>query len=315
MEMFRVLRPGSSTTVQDRGRFGYQHLGVPPAGALDDFSFQAANLLAGNGENEAALEITFQGPTLEVLGEGYAALTGAEMDVALNGLALPCWRSFRIKPGDRLKIGRARRGLRAYLAVKGGIDVPLVMGSRSTYTAASLGGFRGRPLAAGDVLFRGEGRSPAKTAACPVDLIPPLPGEITLRAIPGPQDDLFEEGLDILFSSAYEVTPEANRMGYRLLGEKVPLAHQAPRSIISEPSLPGGVQIPPGGNPIILLLEQTVGGYAKIATVISSDISQVAQAKPGDSIRFERITLQEAHRIYRDRKRLLDRLREAVLSA
>ncbi|MDZ4164647.1 MAG: biotin-dependent carboxyltransferase family protein [Smithellaceae bacterium] len=308
MEIFRVLKPGPQTQIQDLGRYGYLQYGVPPCGVLDQYSSRVANLLAGNSGNEALLEITFQGPRLEVLGRAILAITGADMEVTLNGDACPLWASFPVKPGDILNIGQAKRGLRAYLAVTGGIDVPLIMGSRSTYSAAGFGGYQGRALATGDILACGEGAEGKAGISCPAEFIPPLTSETVLRAIPGPQDYMFEEGLANFFGSTYEVTPYSNRMGYRLEGLAITLGSGRPQSIISEPSLPGGVQVPADGKPIILLLEQTTGGYAKIATVISTDICRVAQARPGDRIIFARISLEEAHVLFLEREARLQKL-------
>lgn len=308
MEIFRVLKSGPQTQVQDLGRYGYLQYGVPPCGVLDQYSSRVANLLAGNSGNEALLEITFQGPRLEVLGRAMLAVAGADMAVTLNGETRPGWTSFSVRPGDILNIGQAKRGLRAYLAVTGGIDVPLIMGSRSTYSAAGFGGYQGRALAWGDILARGGGPEGKAGISCPAEFIPPFTSETVLRAIPGPQDYMFEEGLATFFGSTYEVTPHSNRMGYRLEGPAIALDPDRPQSIISEPSLPGGVQAPADGKPIILLLEQTTGGYAKIATVISTDICRVAQARPGDRVSFARVSLEEAHGLFKERESRLKKL-------
>lgn len=313
MEVFRILRAGPQLTVQDLGRYGYLQYGVPVSGVLDDYSGRWANLLVGNDFNHAVLEMTFQGPRLEFLGAAHLAITGAEMPVTLNGRPQPMWSGFEVEPGDILNIGPARRGLRAYLAVAGGIDVPLVMGSRSTYAAAALGGYQGRALVAGDVVACGEPEGESRCLSCPAALIPVFSSEIVLRVIPGPQDYMFDEGLRTLFDSPYEVTPLANRMGYRLKGPAITPRPGMPPSIISEPSLPGAVQVPPDGQPIVLLLEQTTGGYAKIASVISCDISRIAQARPGDRIVFNHIGLEEAHAIFLERDAVLRRFAEKRL--
>lgn len=298
MELFRVESPGAYTTVQDLGRFGYQHMGVPVCGALDPRSARLANQSLGNPENAAVLELTIMGPSLEALADADAVVCGAEMGLSLNGAAIPGWTTFRVRPGDMLDIMQVRRGCRAYLAVTGGFDVPVAMGSRSTYAGGKLGGFSGRPLATGDVLAAAGG--PLLPAPRRVDdaFIPDFPTEIRLRAIPGPQNDFFDKGMDILFESEYLVTPKADRMGYRLMGPEIPIREGMPQSIVSEPSMPGGVQIPADRQPIVLFVEQTVGGYAKIATVISSDLPRLAQATPGDMVRFEAVDLETAHRIY-----------------
>ena len=297
-ETFRVSAPGPYTTIQDRGRFGYVHMGVPVSGALDDFAYAAANLLVGNAEDRPTLEITFTGPELDVLSDADIALAGAEMDVAVNGRPVRTWRSVRVKQGDRIAVGQAGSGCRGYLAVTGGIAVPDVMGSASTYVSGRIGGIDGRPLQVGDILERGPGALLENPRYMP--WFPLYGPDIHVRAIPGPQDEYFRESMDLFFSYAYTVTDKANRMGYRLDGPAVSRDPGAPKSIISEPSMHGNVQVPPDGKPIILMKEQTIGGYAKIATVITPDLFKVAQARPGDCIYFHPVTLDEAHGIYAD---------------
>ena len=308
MEMFQVLTSGAYTTVQDKGRYGYQHMGIPMSGAIDSFSCRVANLLVGNPQESAVLEITVTGPRLAVLKEAYVALTGAEMGISLNDKPIEGWMSFRVTKGDLLAVRQIKSGCRAYLAVSGGIDVPEVMGSRSTYVGGKLGGYQGRPLNKGDLLYAGEGRPLKASRRLPSARIPKYASQISLRAVPGPQDDFFREGMTTFFQSEFKVSPSADRMGYRLQGPAIRIREDMPKSIISEPSMPGGVQIPADEQPIILLVEQTVGGYTKIATVISTDISKVAQAVPGNAITFERVTLETAHSLYRDRERLLQEI-------
>jgi biotin-dependent carboxylase-like uncharacterized protein len=313
MDAFSVLTPGAYTTVQDGGRYGYQNMGIPVSGVLDAYAFRAANILAGSPENSAVLEMTVTGTHLEVLREANVAITGADMAMTLNDQPVPGWKSIRVKAGDLLDIHQVKSGCRAYLAVNGGIDVPVVLGSRSTYVGGKLGGYMGRPLQAGDVIQGGASKLSGILREFPSDLIPKHPSEIAIRAIPGPQDDFFKEGLDILFRSEYMVSTKADRMGYRLQGPNVRLRQGMPKSIISEPSMPGGVQVPADEQPIILLVEQTVGGYCKIATVISTDLPKVAQATPGDTIRFEKVTLETAHALYRERQKLFQELRERLM--
>ena len=308
-DIFNVLSPGAYTTVQDLGRFGWQPFGVPPSGMLDDFAGRVANMLVGNPDTAALLELTFSGPTLKILSPATIALTGADMPFSINGVPAAGWCALPVQPGDTVTVGMARSGCRGYLAVSHGIDVPLVMGSRSCYVGAAIGGFKGRPLQPGDCLRRGPGEADYLARRVPVERVPAYPSEITLRAIPGPQDDFFDYGLDVFFNASFTVSPQADRMGCRLQGPFISQIEAMPRSIISEPSLPGGVQIPQDGQPIILLSEQTVGGYTKIATVISSDIPRVAQALPGDRIRFERIDIDAAHALYRHQASLLKRIR------
>ena len=265
MDLFNIVTPGAYTTVQDSGRYGYQQMGIPVSGALDLFAFQIANMLVENKKNQAALEMTITGPHLEVLADLVVAVTGAEIGVTLNGQSVAMWRSFQIKAGDTLTIHQVKSGCRAYLAVSGGLDVPVIMGSRSTYVGGHLGGFNGRPLQPGDQLQTRNRKIPGFSRAVLEKDIPHFPSEISLQAIAGPQDDFFDEGLDLLFSSEFMISAKADRMGYRLQGQPIPISSQKPKSIVSEPSMPGGIQIPADEQPIILLVEQTVGGYAKIA--------------------------------------------------
>jgi biotin-dependent carboxylase-like uncharacterized protein len=312
MDLFSVLAPGGYTTIQDEGRSGLQRMGIPVCGALDAFAFHSANLLVANFGNAAVLEITVMGPRLEMLVEADLAITGAEMGMTLNDQPLDAWKSFRVKPGDVLDIQQVKSGCRAYLAVNGGIDVPEVMGSRSTYVGGNIGGYRGRLLKAGDVIKCGRAERLAGTRAMPSDMIPSYPPEIVLRAIPGPQDDFFREGLDLIFKSDFMVSTKADRMGYRLQGPKIGIRKGRPKSIISEPTMPGGVQIPPDEQPIILMVEQTVGGYTKIVTVISVDLPKVAQATPGDTVRFERVSLETAHTLYKKQHKKIQALADRL---
>jgi len=300
MDTLLVLAPGPYTTVQDKGRFGYQQIGVPISGAIDQFAFRVANFLVGNPEESAVLEITVVGPQLAVLREVDLALTGAEMGFELNHDPVECWKTVRVKPGDVISIQQVKSGCRGYLAVNGGIDVPEVMGSRSTYVGGKLGGYKGRTLKKGDLIQSIEGSLLNKPRYLPESWIPLYSEEVLLHAIPGPQDDFFDEGMETLFQSEFSVTDKADRMGYRLQGPSIQLKEKMPKSIISEPTMPGGVQIPADRQPIVLLAEQTVGGYAKIATVISPDLSRIAQAIPGNTVRFEQVSLESAHRLYHE---------------
>jgi antagonist of KipI len=309
MELFAVRNPGSMTTVQDLGRSAFLDRGVPLSGALDPLACRIANLLVRNPEEAAVLEITVTGPTLEVLAPADIALTGADMVMTVNQNPVRGWRAIRVNPGDVIRIPEARHGCRAYLAVTGGIDVLPMMGSRSTFVRANIGGVEGRGLIRGDILYRGEGDLLPCPRELPVECIPTYGREITLRAIPGPQDDIFRAGIDAFFGASYEVTQQADRMGCRLIGPPVRRDGGSPESIVTEPTMPGNVQIPADGQPIILLVEQTSGGYAKIATVITADLPKVAQTMPGNIVRFERLTLDIAHRLYREQREQLQQVR------
>ncbi len=266
--LFKVVSPGLFTTIQDKGRFGYQRYGVPINGAMDNFAACVANLLVGGEDSAAVLECTVAGPALIALDQADVAVTGARMAIHLNGQLVPGWTSFSVMTGDLLEIGQVASGCRGYVAVTGGFEVPLVMGSRATAMAGGYGGLHGRALQKGDKLARGVGRLLSVPRRLPELLVPRYVDNVTLRAIPGPQDDYFDEGLEKFFNTEFVVSHEANRAGYRLTGPEIRQKVGKPVSIISEPSLPGGVQIPPNGHPIILLAEQTVVGYTKIATVI-----------------------------------------------
>jgi len=312
MEIFKIKIPGPYSTVQDGGRYGYQRFGIPPTGALDHFAYSMANLLIGNPEGAAVVESTVVGPEIEILDEVDLAVTGADAAITLNNKSVSGWSSIRAKAGDILKLGPVKKGCRNYLAVSGGIDVPLVMGSRSCYVGAKIGGYKGRILAKGDVLSRGAGTLLERSRRMPEKYIPRYETEMVLRAVPGPQDDFFDTGLEDFFASEFLVSTNANRMGYRLEGPRILYKDGAAKSIISEPSLSGGVQIPPDGQAIILLVEQTVGGYTKIATVISSDITRVAQALPGHKIRFEKTKLEKAYTIYQERQKHLLNIKQML---
>ncbi len=314
MELFAVRNPGPMTTVQDLGRPAFLDRGVPLSGALDPFACRVANMLVGNPEEAAVLEITVMGPTLEVLAPADIALTGAEMAMTINQEPVRGWRTTRVNPGDLIRVPRALKGCRAYLAVTGGIDVPLMMGSRSTFVRAKIGGVQGRGLIKGDILHRDAGNLLDRLRYLPDEWIPQYPGEILLKAVPGPQDDTFREGIAAFFGASYEVTQQADRMGCRLQGAAVHRDQGSPESIVTEPTMPGNVQVPADGQPIILLVEQTSGGYAKIATVITVDLPRVAQAMPGDTVRFERVTLEQAHRLYREGQKNLQQIREYLKS-
>ncbi len=298
--ILRIRRPGPLTTVQDHGRWGFQHLGVPVSGAMDPLSFRVANTLAGNPWTAAVLEITLGGFEAEFLGPTAAALAGADLGFELDGSPLGPGTSFRAEAGSVLRTKGRPRGCRAYLAVAGGFAVPEVLGSRSTYLPARLGGLDGRALRQGDEL-RAYGPpfppawGPGRHA--PPELLSPLPppGEpIRLRVVLGPQADRFtQSGLDTFLGERFEVSPQADRMGYRLEGPRI--EHAGPADILSDGIAWGAVQVPAHGRPIVLMADrQTAGGYPKIATVVRTDIPALAQAVPGDTVIFEAISLWEA---------------------
>ena len=292
-----VADPGLLTTVQDLGRFGHQRVGVPQSGPMDRAAFVVANRLVGNGDAAAALECTIKGPRLEVRQTALVAVAGAAMGFTVNGQEAPAWTAIRVRPGDVLGFQMASAGCRAYLAVAGGIDVPLVLGSRATYLRGRLGGFSGRALQKGDVLPVGvaTGGAAREGRAVPTALRPTYPAERECRVILGPQDDRFTpDGIRAFLDGPYDVTPQADRMGYRLKGPVI--THARGHDIVSDGIPLGGIQVPGEGQPIVLLADrQTTGGYTKIATVIGVDIGAIGQTRPGQRIRFRQVTLEDAH--------------------
>lgn len=290
---FEVIEPGLFTTVQDRGRHGFQRFGVPVSGAMDQFALRAANLLAGNGENAAALEMTVIGPTLEFKGDAVVAVTGADLSAMLDGSPMPRWEAVSVAAGSRVSFHGMKDGIRGYLAISGGIDVPEVMGSRSTYVKGGFGGLNGAALSAGDVLDTLAEANPAR--AMSPDFHAPVYGtEHELRVILGPQDHGFDdEVISTLLASTFTVSLDSDRMGYRLEGPQI--AHKGSPDIISEGNPPGAVQVSGDGVPTVLMADRgTTGGYTKLATVISADLGRLAQAVPGESVRFTAVGHDEA---------------------
>ena len=312
MEVFEVVQPGLLTTVQDKGRHGYQQYGVPVSGAMDSYALMVANLLVGNGEGDACLEITVLGPRLRILGDTVVSITGADLSPVVNNNPLPMWEAVKVCSGDTISFGHPERGCRSYLAVAGGIDVPEVMGSRSTYVKSRLGGLEGRPLRSGDRLRAGETRGEISAKKLPPQYIPEYQAENELRVILGPQDDYFtEKGIQTFLHSEYMISIQADRMGCRLEGP--PIEHKAGADIISDGVLPGAVQVPGDGLPIILLADrQTTGGYVKIAIVSTVDLPKLAQAEPGDRVRFLQVTEEEAYQLLREYDQTIDALKQHI---
>jgi antagonist of KipI len=297
--MIRILEPGPQTTVQDLGRPGYLRVGIPPSGPIDRRAFVLANRLVGNVDGAAALECTLAGPRFEARAAGAFAVTGAEVPVLVNDVTVPVWTALPLTPGDVVKIGTARTGARAYVAVAGGIEVPPALGSRSTFLRGRLGGFGGRALRRDDVLSLGVA-APAPPCRVKAAAIPLLGSEPVLRVVLGPQDDRFsKEGIATFLGSPYEVLPQSDRMGARLRGPRI--GHRRGHDIVSDGIALGSVQVPGDGQPIVLLVDrQSTGGYTKIATVCSVDIARLGQARPGHRVHFEAVTVVEAHRLLRE---------------
>lgn len=304
-KLFQVIKPGLMTTFQDLGRHGYQEYGVVVAGAMDDFSLQIANLLVGNHRDEAGLEVTMMGPVLKVLEDSVIAITGGNLSPRVNGQPAPMWKSFEVKEGQLVEFGQPMEGIRSYISVAGGFDLPAVMGSNSTYLKAKIGGLNGRALEKEDILYGNEDVHAVTGRSLHYDEIPKYQKEVTVRVVLGPHQDAFtDEAIKTFLSSNYEITPQSDRMGFRLKGPE--LTHKTTADIISEAIPLGGIQVPANGQPIILMADrQTTGGYTRIATVISTDISLLAQAAPGAVVRFEEVSVEEAQEVYQGRESLL----------
>jgi len=298
-----ILRAGMMTTIQDLGRPGHLAEGVPIGGAVDAFALRVVNLLVGNPEGTPALEITLIGPELEFGGPTWIAVGGAVFD------GVPVWRPIRVEAGSRLRFGNRLRGCRAYLAVAGGFDVAPVMGGRGTFLAAALGGFHGRPLRDGDVVPTCDaGRNLAGHWSLDERMLPAYSREPVVRVIPGTHAAEFGAGL---FAGRFAVTARSNRMGIRLDGPK--LVRTAEGELVSTAVAPGTIQVPPDGNPIVLMADaQTLGGYPRIGHVASADLPLLAQLAPGDGIRFSPTTLDEAHALLHASERALALLRQGL---
>lgn len=321
--MISVLKPGLLTTVQDLGRPGFQQYGIAVGGALDAFAARVANMIVGNDDNAAVLEMAQTGPDLRFERDALIAWTGADFAAQLDRQPLPPERAVRVSAGETVSFGVARSGLRAWLAVAGGIEVPLVLGSRSTYRRAGLGGHHGRPLLPGDKLktaspgewagrimrsLQERGQRATAWTVRPGTLGQPAPAGV-VRAMPGPEWDWFTDSAHRdFFSAAWQATREADRMGVRLQGPA--LMPVQTREMISSAVNTGVVQVPPDGQPIVLLpSRQSVGGYPRLAAVAAVDIGRCAQLRPGETVRFQRITLAAAHELQLRRERDLARAR------
>ncbi len=347
MSTLEVLAPGLLTTVQDLGREGFGPMGVSPSGAADSVSLRIGNQLVGNDEGAAGLEMTLLGGTFQFHGACVTALTGSDFGATLDGAAVPPWISFDARPGQTLRLGPTRSGARCYLCIHGGISVPPFLGSASTHLLSGLGGYEGRALRRGDVLKirdaqgarnEGTGKSACSTGIVHdahrarkvgAKVLESLAPRKVLRVTPGPQSDWFSKAaLKAFYANVYRVTEEANRMGLRLDGPRLPEGAHRDASekargdasgkvrgdasgkvrgeMISEGVSLGAIQIAAGGLPIILFVEQqTTGGYAKIANVISTDLHSLGQLRPRDEIRFELVSFESARKLLIEQEKLL----------
>jgi len=310
-----VTRAGFLTSVQDLGRTGFRQFGVSTSGALDSFALRVANVLVGNDQGAAGLEITLGGLQLRFENERIVAWCGGEFDVQIGSRALPAGRVAHLQAGDELKVGRAQSGCRCWLAISGGIDVPVVLNSRSTDLRAHFGGFEGRALRDGDVLpLRTSSGLPVPATVisswtAPHDWVNPANRHSTLRFVRGVDWNRFNPlTLQRFTIEKFSVSPDSDRMGVRLDGCE--LKRQDETDLISEAVAPGTIQVPPSGKPILLLGDcQTIGGYPKIAHVITVDLGLAAQLRAGDVVRFVEVSLPDAHRLLVERERDFERFR------
>jgi biotin-dependent carboxylase-like uncharacterized protein len=323
--MMDVLKPGLLSTIQDRGRYGHQRLGVPVNGAMDEWSHRIANILVGNQEDAATLECTVSGPSVRFDADVLLAVTGAGVQVNIDGIAAPLARALVVRKGATLGIGKCLKGARAYLAVRGGFAVETVLNSHSTFIRGAFGGFEGRALRKDDRVAIGSadigypvlhatllksGASCVEGPKLPVDSNDAMLN--ALRFIPGPQWHRFTDAARIHFNEgSFRIDARSDRMGYRLSGPKLDLS--APLEMISEPVNFGTVQVPPDGQPIVLMADrQGAGGYPKIGYVISADLPALAQAMPGEEVGFEEISIDTAEQAYLDKEDALSALQLAT---
>ncbi|WP_228546211.1 5-oxoprolinase subunit C family protein [Halegenticoccus tardaugens] len=321
--MITVREPGVLTTVQDTGRFGHYHIGMPPSGAMDGYAHAAANYLVGNDADRAALEMTYQGCTLEFGDDAVIALAGAEMSPTINDEPVATWETHAVEAGDVLATQFATNGARTYLAVAGGIDVDPLMGSRSTYTLIGLGGYEGRALEAGDELAVGEPKGESEAlvgSAVDPERVPDYASESRIRIVLGLCDyRLTEESKAELCDAEWTVTPEADRVGYRLEGPDLDFvpreqpfgAGTDPSNVVDLGYPVGSIQVPQ--QPIVLMRDAvTGGGYATVGTVVSADRGLLAQRPTHQSVYFDAVTVDEALDARAERREALDAIRSSL---
>ena len=297
MAKIKIIRSGLQTTIQDTGRWGYQQYGMPVSGAMDTYSMQLANKLVGNHFNEACLEATISGPAIQFEADTYISVCGANMQPKINNIDIEMFKTLQVKPGDVLSFGGLQNGVRTYIAISGGIQVPAVMGSKSTYLRGKIGGLNGRQLKTGDKIEMGICPDKIEIKKATSEQIHEYKDSFTARIIAGPESGYFTlNGMEKFLYSEFQLSDQCDRMGYRLNGEKI--EHKSTADIISSGIAFGTVQVPSHGEPIIMMADrQTTGGYPRIANVISADLPYLAQLKPGDKIRFKEIKLDMAHEI------------------
>lgn len=284
MGILEILDAGFFTSIQDAGRIGYRAYGVPLSGAADQLSYDQANHIVGNERGTAILELTLRGGLYRFQSNAIIALTGAKMSAVINKLEVPFYQQIAVKAGDVLELGFTNRGCRTYLAIAGELDCDEVMGSKSTFTTGKFGGYEGRPLRKGDVIYWEQSDS-HETIELDPEEIPYFSSRISLKITKGPEWDWIPgEEQNQLLAATFRVAQDSNRMGVRLMGNPL---RTSDREMRSSAVIPGIIQLPPNGNPIILMQDsQTIGGYPRIAKVIENDMWRLGQAKPGDTITF-----------------------------
>ena len=308
-DSIEIKSAGILTTVQDAGRFGYQSSGMPVCGPMDPVSFQLANILLGNAPDAACLEATINGPAIVFHNDTRFVITGAHMEPKLNGADIPNNWVIKARQKDVLRLGFTKRGCRAYIGFQGGIDVPLVMGSRSTYLAGNLGGYQGRPLKDGDTLPLGKEKGNPRSLPVSAGWKDKLFSDDPIRILPGPEVHFFgSPSIQKLLSATFTIGANSNRMAYTLEGEQIPPL-PGKTDIISAAVPTGTIQVPANGTPLLLMADrQTSGGYPRIAVVCSADICRLGQKKPGDTISFREISLEEAQKRCIEQSALLQSL-------
>lgn len=310
MSSIDVINGGILTTIQDSGRYGYQELGIPTSGVMDDYNYRLANILVGNKLDEAVLEMTYFGPTLKFNEDLTLAITGSDMNPKINGQPAPMFETIKLKAGDTLQFGIANEGVRGYLAFGGSIDVPVVNGSKSTHIKTKMGGIEGRALKPKDTLNI-VGSKDKTMRRIPEKYLPKFNHCNVLRVVLGPQDDYFtEKGIHDLFrSGGYQVTKDFDRMGIRLKGTSI--EHKETADIISDGTTFGSIQVPANGQPIILVADrQTTGGYTKIGNVITPDLYKLAQMSFLDKVLFQEVTIEEAQKATLDYKNKFETIKK-----
>lgn len=310
MSSIDVINGGILTTIQDSGRYGYQELGIPTSGVMDDYNFRLANILVGNKLDEAVFEMTFFGPTLKFNENLIIAITGSNMNPKINGELAPMYETIKVKKGDTLQFGKVNEGIRSYLAFGGSIYVPVVNGSKSTHIKTKMGGIEGRALKAKDEINIKKSKEETMRKI-PEKYIPKISHCNILRIVLGPQDDYFtEKGIHDLFrSGGYQVTKDFDRMGIRLKGTAI--EHKETADIISDGTTFGSIQVPANGQPIILVADrQTTGGYTKIGNVITADLHKLAQMTFLDKVLFQEIKIEEAQKLAIDYKNKFDLIKK-----